>query len=70
MRIRITIPTPNANKIKDRLLALTQEVETQHWSNEWQLVASIDPAAFKRINELIQCEIVGGASVETLNSAG
>ncbi|SAM85686.1 probable Shwachman-Bodian-Diamond syndrome protein [Ustilago bromivora] len=70
MRIRITIPTPNANKIKDRLLALTQEVETQHWSNEWQLVASIDPAAFKRINELIQCEIMGGASVETLNSAG
>lgn len=70
MRIRITIPTPAANKVKDRLLALTQEVERQDWSHEWQMVACIDPAAFKSINELIQGEIMAGANVETLNSTG
>ncbi|KAJ1036300.1 hypothetical protein NDA18_000165 [Ustilago nuda] len=68
MRIRITLPAPAANKVKERLLALTQEVERQEWSHVWQMVACIDPAAFKSINQLIQREIVHGASVETLNS--
>ncbi|CDS82035.1 probable Shwachman-Bodian-Diamond syndrome protein [Sporisorium scitamineum] len=67
MRVRITMPSKDGKKLKDKLLSLTDKVEDEDWSDEWELIASIDPGALKTINELIQSEIKGRGNVETLN---
>ncbi len=67
MRIRITMPNKDGKKIKDKILPLTDKVEDEDWSDEWELIAFIDPGALKTINELIETEIKGRGNVETLN---
>ncbi|TKY88075.1 hypothetical protein EX895_003171 [Sporisorium graminicola] len=67
MRVRITMPNKDGKKLKDKLLPLTDKVEDEDWSDEWELIAFIDPGALKTINELIQSEIKGRGNVETLN---
>lgn len=67
MRIRITMPNKDGKKIKDKILPLTDKVDDEDWSDQWELIASIDPGALKTINELIQSEIKGRGNVETLN---
>lgn len=67
MRIRITMPNKDGKKMKDKILPLTDKVEDEDWSEEWELIAFIDPGALKTINELLESEIKGRGNVETLN---
>ncbi|PWZ03575.1 SBDS-domain-containing protein [Testicularia cyperi] len=67
MRVRISMPNKDGKKLKEKVLALTDKVEDEDWSDEWELIAFIDPGALKSINELIEQEIKGRGKVETLN---
>ena len=61
------MPNKDGKKIKEKILPLTDKVEDEDWSDEWELIASIDPGALKVIHELIEQETKGRGKVETLN---
>lgn len=38
MRVRITMPSKDGKRLKDKLLALVSKVEDDDWGEEWELV--------------------------------
>lgn len=40
MRVRITLPTKDGKRIKEKMLSLLSKVEDEEWSEEWELVSS------------------------------
>ncbi|KAM0790599.1 hypothetical protein ACM66B_004464 [Microbotryomycetes sp. NB124-2] len=72
MRVRITVPSKEGKRLKDKILALVSKVEDDDWADEWELVGLIDPGSFKLIDELLQTEVKVGkgaapARIETLS---
>ena len=51
MRIRLTMPSKDGKRLKDKIIEKTETVEEEDWSEEWELIALIDPCQFKAINE-------------------
>lgn len=69
MRVRLTMPSKDGKRLKDKILEKTESVEEDEWGDEWELVALIDPGQFRVINELIQSELKGKGRLETLSFA-
>ena len=71
MRIRLTMPSKDGKRLKDKIIEKTETVEEEDWSEEWELIALIDPGQFKAINELLQAEMKGKdrGRLETLSFA-
>lgn len=71
MRVRVTLPTRDAKKLKDKLMPLANTVEEEDTTaTEWELVALIDPGSFRVMNDIIAAESKGGAGrIETLSFA-
>ncbi|KAK4057002.1 hypothetical protein OIO90_001902 [Microbotryomycetes sp. JL221] len=72
MRVRISVPSKEGKRIKDKVLALVAKVEDDDWADEWELIGLIDPGSFKLIDELLQTEVKPGkntapARIETLS---
>lgn len=74
MRIRITMSPSQAKKLKPTILPLCTKIEEDETnSDEWELIALIDPGQFKVLNELLQAESTSGnkggnaARIETLS---
>lgn len=69
MRVRITLPSKDGKRLKDKVLALVAKVEDDDWGDEWELVALIDPGSFKLIDEILQAEVKGQGSgkIQTLS---
>lgn len=40
MRVRVTLPSKDGKRLKDKILALISEVEEDDWSDDWELVCS------------------------------
>lgn len=38
MRVRVTLPSKDGKRLKDKILALISEVEEDDWSDDWELV--------------------------------
>lgn len=38
MRVRITLPSKDGKRLKDKVLALVAKVEDDDWGDEWELV--------------------------------
>lgn len=57
--------------MKEKIVPLAETVEEEDWSDEWELIALIDPGKFKIINELLQAEMKGKdrGRLETLSFA-
>ena len=69
MRVRVTLPTKEAKRLKEKVLPLLEKVEDEDWADEWELVAVIDPGSLRQINELLETDAKGEGSVETLASS-
>lgn len=71
MRIRLTMPSKEGKRLKEEILNNVETVEEDEWSEQWELVALIDPGSLRIINELLQKEVKGKdrARVETLSFA-
>ncbi|GAA5859511.1 hypothetical protein JCM1840_004647 [Sporobolomyces johnsonii] len=67
MRVRITMSSKEGKKIKEKLMPLISKVEDDDWSDEWELVALIDPGSFRLIDELLQKEVKGTKQIETMS---
>lgn len=40
MRVRITMPSKEGKRIKDKVLPLVAKVEDDEWADDWELVSS------------------------------
>lgn len=71
MRIRVTMPSKDAKRLKERILPSATTVEVDETDeNGWELVCLIDPGQFRVINELLNAEIKNSAGrIETLSFA-
>lgn len=61
-----------AKKLKSTILPLCSKIEVDETSSdEWELIALIDPGQFKVLNELLQADSTkgsgGGGRIETLS---
>ncbi|KIY64508.1 Shwachman-Bodian-diamond syndrome protein [Cylindrobasidium torrendii FP15055 ss-10] len=67
MRIRVTMPTQEAETLREKVLAVAETVESnESRETDWEVTMLIDPSQFRVINELIQKECKGKGRMETL----
>lgn len=59
MRIRLTMPSKEGKRIKEKIMGSIETVEEEDWSEEWELIALIDPGQFRVLNEVLQAELKG-----------
>ena len=67
MRIRLTMANKDGKRLKEQIIPLIDTTEDEDWTDEWELVASIDPGSLRRINELLEAETKGRGRIEVLN---
>ncbi len=68
MRVRITMPAKDGKRVKDKVVALVDEVEEEDTGAEWEAIVRIDPGAFRAINDLVNDESKGKGRVESMGS--
>jgi len=67
MRVRVTMPTKDGKRLKEKMIEGAEKVEDEDWGqDEWEVIMLIDPGQFKVINELLQNEVKGKGRLETL----
>ncbi|KAJ6519269.1 SBDS protein C-terminal domain-containing protein [Mycena sanguinolenta] len=67
MRVRVTMPTIDGKRLKDKVKEGAQTVEEEEMGqNEWEVIMLIDPGQFRVINELLQKECKGRGRLETI----
>ncbi|KAI3628970.1 hypothetical protein CBS9595_000042 [Malassezia furfur] len=69
MRVRVTLAPKDGKRLKDKLVALFEDVEDEDYSDEWELIGTIEPGSLRQINTLIEEDAKGHGSVETLSFA-
>nr|CAG8487842.1 11917_t:CDS:2 [Entrophospora candida] len=68
MKLRITIPNnKEAKKIKERLTELISQIEDENWSDECELICTIDPGHYREIKEMLQSDTKGKGQLELLS---
>ncbi|KAK7064741.1 Shwachman-bodian-diamond syndrome protein [Favolaschia claudopus] len=67
MRVRVTMPTADGKRLRDKVLEGAETVEEDEMGqNEWELIMLIDPGQFRVINELLQKECKARGRIETM----
>ncbi|QRV76127.1 shwachman-bodian-diamond syndrome protein [Ceratobasidium sp. AG-Ba] len=71
MRIRITMPSEDGKRLKDKVLESAEKVEDDVWGDEWEVTMLIDPGQFRVLTDLVQSdkELKGSGRIETLSFA-
>ncbi|RDX51450.1 Shwachman-Bodian-diamond syndrome protein [Lentinus brumalis] len=70
MRVKVTIPTADVDKVRPKILESAESVEKDtQGADEWEAVMLIDPGQFRILNELLQKESKGRGRLETLTFA-
>ncbi|KXS17556.1 Shwachman-Bodian-diamond syndrome protein [Gonapodya prolifera JEL478] len=67
MRLRITTPSRDGKRIKDRLHEMIAEIEGEEFGDEYEVFGLIDPGQYRPITELISSETKGKGDVELLD---
>ncbi|KAJ7922934.1 SBDS protein C-terminal domain-containing protein [Mycena leptocephala] len=67
MRIRVTMPTADGKRLREKVLEGAETVEEDEMGqDEWEVIMLIDPGQFRVINELLQKECKGRGRLETM----
>ncbi|KAI0735915.1 Shwachman-Bodian-diamond syndrome protein [Earliella scabrosa] len=70
MRIKVSVPSADAEKLRTKILESAEQVEKdEKGAEEWEATMLIDPGQFRIINELLQKECKGRGRLETLTFA-
>ncbi|KAJ3713536.1 Shwachman-Bodian-diamond syndrome protein [Lentinula raphanica] len=70
MRVRVTVPSLDGQRIREKVLEGAEKVEQEQMGeDEWEVTLLIDPSQFRVINELLQKECKGKGRIETLTFA-
>ncbi|KAF7340141.1 Shwachman-bodian-diamond syndrome protein [Mycena venus] len=67
MRVRVTMPTADGKRLREKVLEGAETVEGDEMGqNEWEVIMLIDPGQFRVINDLLQKECKGRGRLETM----
>ncbi|KAF8203739.1 SBDS protein C-terminal domain-containing protein [Pholiota molesta] len=67
MRIKVSLPVADADKLREKILESAEKIEQDETSQtDWEITMLIDPGQFRIINELLQKECKGRGRLETL----
>ncbi|KDQ54940.1 hypothetical protein JAAARDRAFT_134882 [Jaapia argillacea MUCL 33604] len=67
MRVRITMPTKDGKRLREKIIEGAEKIEDDEMGQEkWELIMLIDPGQFRVINELLQKECKGRGQIETM----
>jgi ribosome maturation protein SDO1 len=67
MRIRVTMPNADGERLREKVLGGAEKVEKDEvTAGNWEIIMLIDPGQFRVINELLQKECKGKGRIETL----
>ncbi|KAJ6627000.1 SBDS protein C-terminal domain-containing protein [Mycena sp. CBHHK59/15] len=67
MRVRVTMPTVDGKRLREKVLEGAQTVEDDEMGqDEWEVIMLIDPGQFRLINDLLQKECKGRGRLETM----
>lgn len=70
MRVFITLPNADAERVRTRVLEAAERVERDDKGAEkWETILFIDPSQFRVLNDLLQKECAGRGTLETLTFA-
>ncbi|KAF9162742.1 hypothetical protein DFQ27_006468 [Actinomortierella ambigua] len=69
MRVRITVPSKDGKRIKEKLMGMIASKEDEDLGEVYEWTCLIDPGQFRPINELLQAETKGKGTLEMLNLA-
>ncbi|KAI0757510.1 Shwachman-Bodian-diamond syndrome protein [Daedaleopsis nitida] len=70
MRVKISVPATDSEKLHPKILESAESVERdEKGTEEWEMVLLIDPGQFRVLNELLQKECKGRGRLETLTFA-
>ncbi|TFY54260.1 hypothetical protein EVJ58_g8967 [Rhodofomes roseus] len=70
MRVKVTMPKAEAERLRSRIIEGAETVERDDQSGEqWETVLLIDPGQFRVLNELLHKECAGRGQLETLTFA-
>ncbi|KAI7850879.1 SBDS protein C-terminal domain-containing protein [Circinella umbellata] len=69
MRVRLTLPqTKEGKKLREKLQPLITSIEDEDSnSDEYEVIALVDPGNYRQINELLQSESKGKGQLEIMN---
>jgi len=70
MRVKVTMPVDDGNKLREKLIEGAEKVEEDKMGEQqWEAVMLIDPGQFRVISELLQKECKGRGRLETMSFA-
>ncbi|KAF8912891.1 SBDS protein C-terminal domain-containing protein [Gymnopilus junonius] len=70
MRIKVSLPVVDAEKLREKILEVAEKVEhDETGAADWEITMLIDPGQFRIINDLLQKECKGRGRLETLTFA-
>lgn len=68
MRIRVLVSGKEARKLRDKVVKLVPQLETEKWDGgTLNLICLIDPGSYREINELVSSETKGTGLLEVIN---
>ncbi|KAG6854078.1 hypothetical protein C0991_010825 [Blastosporella zonata] len=67
MRVRVTIPTADSKRLREKIIQGAEKIEDEETGQEeWETIMLIDPGQFRVINEILQKECKGRGRIETM----
>ncbi|CAL1697302.1 unnamed protein product [Somion occarium] len=70
MRVRVTMPTEDGKRLREKVIEGAQTVESDEMGQQqWEAMMLIDPGQFRVINELLQKECKGRGRIEAMTFA-
>ncbi|GBC10481.1 hypothetical protein RclHR1_09660005 [Rhizophagus clarus] len=66
MRLRITAPIKE-KKVKEKLVPMISNIEDESYNDEYELICTIDPGQFRKINDILQSNTNGKGQLELLS---
>ncbi|XP_077995266.1 ribosome maturation protein SBDS-like [Glandiceps talaboti] len=67
MRIKITLPSKEARKVKDKVTQLAKTVENEAWDGDLELVILIDPGVYRELDDVVKSGTRGRGTIEVLS---
>ncbi|KAG6837221.1 hypothetical protein H0H93_013089 [Arthromyces matolae] len=67
MRVRVTMPTADSKRLREKIVEGAEKVEDDETGQEeWEVIMLIDPSQFRVITDILQKECKGRGRIETM----
>lgn len=67
MRLRIYVPGKMVKKVREKIKALAQSVESEEFDEDLDMIILVDPGCYREIDDLLGAETRGQGKVEVLS---